>query len=61
MLNPRLTECSEVVRHEQKVVRDGGLMGLGCSGWLDDYGTFWVDPGMDWDEGKVAEVLELWR
>jgi hypothetical protein len=22
------------------------------------YGSFWVDPGVDWDEEKTAEILE---
>ena len=28
------------------------------SGWVYAYRTFWLDPGADWDEPKVAEFLE---
>ena len=35
---------------------DGGGRG---SGWVYAYRTFWVDPGVDWDEEKTAEFLEI--
>jgi hypothetical protein len=27
------------------------------SGWVYAYRTFWVDPGAEWDEEKVAAFL----
>lgn len=29
------------------------------SAWMGAYRTFWVDPGADWDEEKVAEFLAM--
>lgn len=51
--------CRALPRPVQGRTRSSELTPEKKSGWVYAYRTFWVDPGSDWDERKVAEFLEL--
>jgi len=56
-----LSGSFEAVRARWLILAASTLDVEGRPGWLYAYRTFWLDPGPDWDEEKVAELTSIAR